>query len=288
MSVNKKARVALESAVVTHGLPRPFNLEVARACEAAVRKTGASPLTVGVLEGNVRVGLSAKELEKLALDTEAEKCAVQDIGRLAATGGSGGATVSATLALAARARIAVMCTGGIGGVHRSAARERRWDVSADLLQLTRSPVIVVCAGAKCVLDLPRTLEALDTLGVPVVGFQTMEFPGFFYSETGLVLRHWCSSIRELAAAMKAYRKSGYAGAILVVQPPPEELDPVKTELLIRAALEESHRLKISGPGVTPFLLSALAEASDGRTLEINRKLLLACAETAGKLAMALR
>src|SRR6266404_2685071 len=174
------SRVALESAVITHGLPRPMNLEVAQECETAVREAGAEPVTIAVIGGDVRVGINSGELRLLAEDTAARKCAVQDIGMIVAGGHSGGTTVSATLAIAANAGITVASTGGIGGVHLGG-----FDVSADLLQMTRSAVTLVCSGGKSILDLGLTVQTLETLGVPVIGYGTDEFPGFYYADSGI-------------------------------------------------------------------------------------------------------
>jgi len=276
--------VALESAVITHGLPRPLNLQVARDCEAAVREAGALPMTIAVFEGRVRVGLDAAELERLAADTNACKCAARDVGPLVAAGRSGGTTVSATLAIAASAGIEVMSTGGIGGVHRVHGGGHDGDVSADLHQLTRSPVTVVSTGAKAILDLPRTLEYLDTLGVPVLGYQTGEFPGFHTAETGLSLSHRLDSVAAVAGAIRAIRNTGYNAAILVVQQPPEGMPAAELEKVLQVGLAKASEKAITGSAVTPFLLASLAEATSGRTLEINRRLLIANARLAGAIA----
>lgn len=279
-----KPVVALETAVLTHGLPRPFNLKVARECEAAVREAGAVPATVAVFEGEIRAGLGAAELERLAGDTKAEKCGARDLGALVARGVSGGTTVSGTLAVAAAAGIPVMSTGGIGGVHRGEGAV--FDISADLPQLARSQVTVVCAGAKAILDLPRTFEHLETLGVPVLGHGTGEFPGIYVKETGLRLAHRFDSVTDLARAIKAYRAGRYQGGILVVQPPPESLSSQELEEALGRAMVRQAEQGITGPGTTPFLLAALAEETGGRTLEINRGLLVACARLAGEIARA--
>jgi pseudouridine-5'-phosphate glycosidase len=280
----RNLRIALESAVITHGLPRPLNLQVARECEAGVRETGAEPATIAVLDGVIRVGLTSEELQRLANDQQARKCAARDLGALVAAGWSGGTTVSATLVIAAQAGIAIMSTGGIGGVHGGGAS----DVSADLHQLTRSPVTVVCCGAKAILDLPRTVEYLDTLGVPVLGFGTDEFPGFYVRETGLRLAHRFDTPEELAPAITAYRRAGYPGGILAVQPPPESLTPGDLQKALEPALDRAARQGISGAAVTPFLLAALAEATSGRTLEINRRLLSANARLAAEIGKAMQ
>ena len=281
---SRRPVVALETAVVTHGLPRPMNLEVARECEAAVRRAGAVPAGVAVFEGEVRVGLAPEEMERLANDQGAGKCAARDLGALAAAGRSGGATVSATMAVAAAVGVAVMSTGGIGGVHLGDG----FDISADLPQLARSPVLVVSAGAKAILDLARTLEYLETLGVPVLGYGTNQFPRFYVRETGLRLAHRFDTPEAVARAAAAYRALGYTGGILVAQPPPESLPREELEKALDSAVARATGQKISGPALTPFLLAALAEETGGRTLELNRKLLVANARLAGEIACVLR
>jgi pseudouridine-5'-phosphate glycosidase len=275
-------KVALESAVITHGLPRPTNLEVARECEAAVREAGADPATIAIVAGKVRIGLSDEELVALAADTAARKCAVQDIGMIVARGERGGTTVSAMLAIAAGAGIAVASTGGIGGVHYGS-----FDVSADLLQMTRSAITLVCAGAKSILNLPGTLEVLETLGVPVIGYGTDEFPGFFYADTGLPLRHRLDTPAEVATAVSAYRSAGYGGAILVVQPPEDPLSREYVEKALEKAAEAAEEAGVTGQEITPFLLAQLAEITEGETLAVNRELLKSNAALAGKIALAM-
>jgi pseudouridylate synthase len=275
-------RVGLESAVITHGLPRPLNLEVARECETAVREAGAEPATIAILGGKVRVGISDDELVALAEDTEARKCAVQDIGMIVAHGQRGGTTVSATLAIAAGAGIAVASTGGIGGVHYGS-----FDVSPDLLQLTRSAVTLVCSGAKSILNLPGTLALLETLGVPVIGYGTDELPGFFYADTGLPLNHRLDTPDEVATAVTAYRSAGYSGAILVTQPPADPLSREYVEKALEKAMAAAEEEGVSGQDVTPFLLTQLADITDGETLQVNRELLRANAELAARIAVAL-
>jgi len=273
-------RVALESAVITHGLPRPLNLEVAHECEAAVSRAGAVPVTIAIIGGRAAVGLSEDELVELARDTDARKCAVQDIGVLVAAGVRAGTTVSATLALAAGAGLAVMSTGGIGGVHFGS-----FDVSGDLLQLTRSAVTVVCSGAKSILDLPATLEALETLGIPVIGYGTDEFPGFYHAETGLALSHRLDTPSAVTEAIRAYRAAGYVGGILLVQPAPDPMSREETDDLVRDAMEKAEADGVSGQQVTPYLLSKMAELSKGVTLDVNRELLVANAALAAQLAL---
>lgn len=281
MSTAAKPRVALESAVITHGLPRPRNLEVARKCEQAVRDAGAEPATIAIFEGRVVVGLSEDELHDLARDERSRKCAVQDIGVLLASGVSAGTTVSATLAIAASAGLAVMSTGGIGGVHFG-----DFDISTDLVQLTRSAVTVVCSGAKSILDIPATVQALETLGVPVIGYGTQDFPGFFFADTGEQLAHRLDTAADVARAIKAYRSFGYTGGILLVQPAPDPMSREETDDLLRQAMDAANDEEESpiGQAVTPYLLSKMAELSNGVTLDVNEELLIANAKLAAEVA----
>jgi len=276
--------VALESSVIAQGLPPPWNLSSAQACEAIIREAGAVPATVAVIDGAMRVGLVTAELERLAQPGAHWKLGERDLGLAVARGATGGTTVSATLALAARAGIRVFATGGIGGVHRGDAG----DVSADLAALARHPVAVVCAGAKSILDLPRTLEHLESLGVPVWGLRTGEFPAFFADRSGLSLDGaTVQSEGELAAALRAHWALGGAGA-LAVQPcpagvalPSEEIDRVVGEALLQA-----DRQGVRGKAVTPFLLAAVAEATQGRSRTANLALLEHNARSAARLAVA--
>lgn len=282
----KRPVVALESTVITHGLPRPLNLETARKMEAAVREEGAVPATIGVLKGRAVVGLSAEEIELLANAEDAAKVSRRDLAAVAATGRLGGTTVAASVFLAGRAGIRVFATGGIGGVHRGG--EKSFDISADLTELARTPVAAVCAGAKAVLDLPRTLEVLETLGVPVVGYGTNEFPAFYSRESGLRLDYRVDRPEEAARLMEAQWDLGLTAGIVFANPPPAEsaLVGAEVERLIEAALSAAARVGISGKAVTPYLLDQLAKKSGGRTLEANVALLVANARVAARIAAA--
>ncbi|MFT3836243.1 MAG: pseudouridine-5'-phosphate glycosidase [Myxococcaceae bacterium] len=286
LALNRGAAVvALETSVVAQGLPAPHNLRAAKACEAAVKKAGATPAAVGVLDGEIRVGLSAAELAALAKG--GPKLIKAGAGELAVAIGlklSAGTTVSATCEVAARAGIRVFATGGIGGVHRGV--EHSWDVSQDLQKIAECPVGVVCAGAKSVLDLPKTLELLETLGVPVLGVGTREFPGFFTRDTGLKLEHSVKNAKEAAAVMHARFQLGQGGVILAL-PPPEEtaLPREEVEAEIASALLEAQEAGVSGKAVTPFLLSTLAKRSGERTLKANLALLVNNARFAGEVAV---
>lgn len=280
--------VALESTVIRYGLPYPDNLAVAREVEAAVRQAGAVPATVAVLDGRIRVGCGPAELERLARGQGIAKASLRDLPVLLASGGSGATTVAATATVAAAAGIAVFATGGIGGVHRGAART--WDVSADLTVLGREPVAVVCSGAKTVLDIPATLEALETLGVTVLGYGTDRFPGFYVRETPHPVDRRVDTPREAAAVVWARRRAGLPGAVLVCNPvpPAAALDPQEVEAALADALAEAQAQGVAGRDVTPYLLARLRERTGGRSLAANRALLVANAALAAQVAAELR
>jgi pseudouridine-5'-phosphate glycosidase len=279
--------VALETTLVTHGLPHPEGLRVAAEMEAAVRESGACPATIGVLGGTVRVGLGADELERLARAPDVAKLNLGNLAAHAAAGRSGSTTVAATLFVAHRAGIAVFTTGGIGGVHRDAATTD--DVSADLTALARFPVAVVCAGAKAVLDLRRTLERLETLGVPVYGFRTDAFPAFYRRDSGLPVDAGFVAIENLATAVRAHFRLGLGTGVVVANPIPAPFEmPRDTyERALERALADAERAGVRGRAVTPFLLERLRELTDGASVFSNRALLVANAQVAGSLAAAL-
>jgi pseudouridine-5'-phosphate glycosidase len=278
--------VVLESSVLAQGLPHPVNLEAARACEEAVRSAGAVPAMVAVLAGQVRCGLSADEVRLLAAGPDPRwKIAVRDLAAARLQRATGGTTVSATCAVAAALGFPLFATGGIGGVHRGGAG----DVSQDLAALARYPGMVVCAGAKSVLDLPRTLEALEALGVPVVGFGTSEFPAFYADRSGLPLEHRADTPGLAAELLQAQRdRFGLPQAILLAVPPPPELAIPRDEMdrALLAAEAEAARQGVSGKALTPFLLARLAEATAGRTLQANVALLVQNARLAAEVAVA--
>jgi pseudouridine-5'-phosphate glycosidase len=280
--------VALETAVLTHGLPRPTNLETARAMEAAVRSAGALPATVGALDGALIVGLAEAELERLGRADDAVKASVRDLPLVVARRRSAGLTVAATARLARVAGIDVFATGGIGGVHRGAAAS--FDISADLPVLARTPLVVVCAGAKSVLDLPATLEWLETAGVPVIGYGTDELPGFVVRATGLRLAARADDPAEVAAIYRAQRALGLEQALLVTAPPPAEVavPAGAAAALLEAALAALGERGVHGGEVTPFLLADLAARSGGATLRANVALLLNNARLGAAIARALR
>ena len=276
--------VALETAVVTHGLPAPHNLEIAMRCEAIVRAEGAVPASVAMLDGILRVGLSAEEIERLAASRTAVKVSRRDIASARVLGQSGGTTVAATLVAAEAAGIHVFSTGGIGGVHREPH-----DVSADLPELAQARVVVVCAGAKSILDLPATLEALETLGVPVLGYQTENFPTFYSRDSGLRVSLRVENVEQAAAFARHHWQLPRSGGVLLTVPCPADAALAHDEVdnLIREALDEARKEGIRGNQVTPFLLSRVAGTSGGKTLSANLALLRNNAMHAARLAVAL-
>jgi len=278
-----QAVVALESTVLTHGIPRPENLQIARQVEDEVRRAGASPATIAVLGGRFVVGLEQEELEYVCEQPVMRKFNRRDLAPAAALGWSGGTTVSATMVLAHLAGIRVFATGGIGGVHRGASG----DVSSDLTELSRTPVAVVCSGAKAILDLPRTLEWLETAGVPVVGWKTETFPEFFNAGGLLPVSARVDSADEAARLIEAQEEMG-GGALICVSCPPQEAVPAGmiTDALQAAELEAS-AAGVRGKDLTPFLLARLVELTGGATLRANLALLRKNARVAAEIAGAL-
>lgn len=276
-----KPTVALESTVITHGLPRPQNLQLAQALEEIVREEGATPATIAVLDGRICVGLDGADLERLSNDTKARKLSSRDLGAVVANKASGGTTVAATLRVAAQAGLRVFATGGMGGVHRGS----HWDVSADLLELAKQPVLLVCAGVKAILDLPATLEQLETLGVPVVGYKTNAFPAFYSVESGLELDTRADSAKDVAQLAQVHWQLGGAGIMLANPVLPESgLARAKVEAWIEQALEEATQREISGQAVSPFLLQRVSELSEGKSLQANLALLKNNARLAAQIA----
>jgi pseudouridylate synthase len=282
-----RAVVALESTIISHGMPYPDNLRTARAVEDVVRAAGAVPATIAVVGGRLRVGLDDAALERLAGDPDVAKASRRDLPALVARGATAGTTVAATMYLAHLAGIAVFATGGIGGVHRGA--EHTFDVSADLDELASTPVTVVCAGAKSILDLPKTLEVLETGGVPVVGVGTDEFPAFFTRTSGLPVDHRVDSAAELAALVAAHRRLGMRGGVLVANPIPaaDALDPADIDARIADAIADAERAGVTRKQVTPYLLARINELTDGRSLVANIALIRNNARLAAELAVEL-
>jgi pseudouridine-5'-phosphate glycosidase len=303
--------VALESTLIAHGLPRPQNVETARAAEAAVRAVGAVPATIAVLAGRPTVGLTDDEIADLARAEDVLKASRRDLAAAVAEGKTAATTVAATMALAALAGIRVFATGGIGGAHRAVATNSTaqtdednqlnslhcvahlppspvaaaWDISADLTELSRTPVAVVCAGAKSILDIPRTLEILETLGVPVVGYGCDEFPGFYLRSTGEPVSVRVDTPAAAARVLAAHWGLGGAGVVLA-QPVAAEaaLDLAAFAAALAEAERRAEAAGVRGPAVTPFLLARLAELTGGRSLAANRKLIVANARLAAEVA----
>jgi pseudouridine-5'-phosphate glycosidase len=281
----RRAVVALESTVIAHGLPRPQNLAAARALEEEVRGLGSTPATIALADGQAVVGADDALLVRLAEDPAVAKVSLRDLAPVLARRGLGATTVAATVEIAARAGIQVMATGGIGGVHRGG--ERSFDESADLEAIARHPVCVVCAGAKLVLDLALTLERLETLGVPVVGYGTAELPAFYVRSSGLPLEH---RVEDALAAARVAREQLARGAGIVIAVPIAEddaLDRREAEAEVARALQTAERQGVRGAALTPFLLGQLSDATGGRSLAANLSLLRANARVAAQIALAL-
>ena len=278
--------VALESTIISHGLPRPDNLRIAREIEQRVRDAGAVPATIAVVAGRVRIGLDDAGLETVATDPGVTKVSVRDLGTLLALGGHGSTTVASTSYLAARAGIGVFATGGLGGVHRH-ARES-WDESADLATLAATPVTVVCSGVKSILDVPATLERMETLNIPVVGYRTDRFPGFYLTDSGQPLRWRLEDPAQIAAAALARCGLGLGGGLVVANPLPvaDQLDPELHDRVLAAGLAELAEQGVSGKDVTPFLLGFFHRQTGGASLRANVKLVARNAELAGRIAVA--
>ena len=264
-----KAIVALESTIITHGMPYPQNVETARAVEIVVRKNGAIPATIAIVAGRLRVGLDDGELDRLGAMKGVVKASRRDLAAAIVAKASGGTTVAATMAIAAEAGILIFATGGIGGVHRGAGKT--FDISADLTELARTPVAIVCAGCKSILDIPKTLEVLETLGVPVVGYRTNDFPAFFARSSGQKLDHRFDSPRELAELIYTERRLGQKSGILIANPISEEdaLPAEEIEATIAAAIREAEAAGVARKEVTPFLLARINDLTGGRSLTAN-------------------
>jgi pseudouridine-5'-phosphate glycosidase len=284
--VQGRAVVALESTIIAHGMPYPGNVVTARALEHIIRNEGAAPATIAVLGGKLKVGLSEGELEHVAQSPDMAKASVRDLPVLIASGRDGATTVASTMRIAAMAGIRVFATGGIGGVHRGV--ETTADVSADLTELAQSPVAVVSAGAKAILDLPRTLEMLETLSVPVIGYQCDEFPAFYSRSSGLPIPARADSPEEIAAILAArWRLSDFGGA-LIANPIPsaDEIPADQIEQQITAALRDATARGIAGKDVTPFLLTRIRDLTQGASQRANVALVLNNAQLGAKIARA--
>lgn len=279
--------VALESTIIAHGMPYPENVETARRLEAAVVEQGATPATIALIDGTVRIGLTDDELERLGSAPHVEKVSNRDLGVVLASGGLGATTVATTMHAAAQVGIRVFATGGIGGVHKDVAESH--DVSADLTALSNTPVAVVCAGVKSILDIGRTLEALETLGVPVFGYRTDDFPAFYLRSSGFPAPHRLDEPAAIANALDHHWRSGLQAGAIVANPISEadEADRAVIEAAIEAGLAEAKAAGIVGKETTPFLLANIAKATDGHSLQSNIALAVSNAGLAAEIAVAL-
>jgi pseudouridine-5'-phosphate glycosidase len=278
--------VALESTVLTHGLPRPQNLQLARDMEHAVREEGATPATIGFLDGRLHIGLDAEQLERLANERGALKVGPRDFASVITNEACGGTTVAGTMLACKHANIKVFATGGIGGVHR----ESHFDISADMQALATIPMIVVCAGAKAILDLPATLEYLETMSVPVIGYGTGDFPAFYSRESGLDVMEQLNNPQDVVNFAKTHWDAGLQSAVLVANPVPkaEAIPKSEMEPLIEQAIKDAKKEDKHGKEVTPFLLDRINELTKGRSMRANLSLLLNNARLAAQIARALR
>lgn len=287
-----RAVVALESTVIAHGLPYPLNLETGLACEEAVRHQGAIPATIGIVAGVPTIGLSRYQIETFATNSalagaRIEKAGLNNLASLIVGRKWGGTTVASTIKLALAAGIQVFSTGGIGGVHRGAAST--FDVSADLTALGRTPIVCVCSGAKAILDLPKTVEYLETLGVPIVGYRTDVFPAFYSRRSGLAVDVVCETPEQVAAVARCHWRNEGGTAVLVCVPVPAEAEigSEKIEAATEEAMARAAEQGIRGKAVTPYLLAAMKEITGGKTLEANRALLVNNASVAAEVAVSL-
>jgi len=286
--INNKPVVALESTVITHGLPYPENLQLGIKIQEEVRNFNAVPATIAIIKGIVYIGVNNSQLEFLAQGLDVHKVSPRDIASVIAQGGNGGTTVAGTMVLASPRGIRVFATGGIGGVHRHIIYRSilNADISADLTYLSKTPMIVVCSGAKAILDLPATLEMLETLGIPVVGYQTDEFPAFYSKRSGLKTHTRANNPEEIVKLAQIHWGLGQKSAILVCVPPPDEvaLPYENIESFIQQALIDAHQVNIQGQAVTPFLLKRMNELTEGASLKVNIALLLNNARVAARIA----
>ena len=280
----KKPIVALESTIISHGLPRPRNLEVARDVEEIVRQAGATPATIAIIDGEILVGLEDDQLIRIANDDSVVKASTRDLAILVATKRSAATTVAATGHIAAMAGITVFATGGLGGVHRGDG----FDESADLRALSITPIIIVCAGVKSILDVAATLERLETLAIPVLGFQTNRFPGFYLTDSGFELEHRIENVSEIASIWKERAGVNTSNsAVVVTNPVKKELDRTLHDQLLRDGLALAEKEHITGKAVTPFLLEYFHRASKGASLDVNVDIIKSNSLLAAQIAIAL-
>ena len=286
-ALNKKRPiVALESTIITHGLPHPQNLETALAVEAIIRDEGATPATIAVIEGKIHIGLSSRELEWLAT-AKVKKISRRDLPIVLSQRESGATTVASTMIAAELAKIPLFVTGGIGGVHRDVAET--WDISADLQEFSTTDVAVVTAGAKSILDIPKTLEVLETLGVPVLGYQTQSFPAFYCRDSGCPVDATIKTAYDAASIIQTKKALGLKGGVIIANPIPEEfaLAPSNVETWIEEAMQMAKEKRITGKDITPYLLAALIKKSQGKTLEANVALIQNNARLGAEIAVEL-
>jgi len=282
-----KPIVALESTIISHGLPRPSNLEVALECERIVRDAGAVPATIALLDGKILVGLERADLEAIANRDDISKASIRDLAIIVAQGKSAATTVAATAHIAALAGIHIFATGGLGGVHRGA--NESFDESADLTALANVDMTMICAGVKSILDVPATLERLETLAISLVGYKTTAFPGFYLTDSGFTLEHRVDTPDEIAAIIKARKEVGTLSKALVVANPVEkEMDKARHDEILKSGLEKAEKQGIVGKAVTPFLLEHFHTTSKGESLAINTEIIKANCLLGAQIAVALQ
>jgi pseudouridine-5'-phosphate glycosidase len=282
-----KPIVALESTIISHGLPRPSNLEVALECERIVRDAGAVPATIALLDGKILVGLERSELEAIANRDDISKASIRDLAIIVAQGKSAATTVAATAHIAAMAGIHVFATGGLGGVHRGA--NESFDESADLTALANVDMTMICAGVKSILDVPATLERLETLAISLVGYKTTAFPGFYLTDSGYTLEHRVDSPAEIAAIIKARKEVGtLSKALVVANPVVKEMDKARHDEILKSGLEKAEKQGVVGKNVTPFLLKHFHTTSKGESLAINTEIIKANCLLGAQIAVALQ
>jgi pseudouridine-5'-phosphate glycosidase len=282
-----KPVVALESTIISHGLPRPSNLEVALECERIVRDAGAVPATIALLDGKILVGLEGPELEAIANRDDISKASIRDLAIIVAQGKSAATTVAATAHIAALAGIHVFATGGLGGVHRGA--NESFDESADLTALANVDMTMICAGVKSILDVPATLERLETLAISLVGYKTTAFPGFYLTDSGFTLEHRVDSPEEIAAIIKARKEVGtLSKALVVANPVLKEMNKALHDEILKSGLEKAHKIGVIGKAVTPFLLEHFHTTSKGESLAINTEIIKANCLLGAQIAVALQ
>lgn len=279
--------VALESTIISHGMPYPQNLEMAEACENIIRNNGAIPATIAIMDGKIKIGLEKEDLQTLATTKNVAKVSRRDLASIISSGVIGATTVATTMICAEMAGINIFVTGGIGGIHKGF--EKTMDVSADLEELSKTKVNVICAGAKSILDLPRTIEYLETKGVPLIGYKTDELPAFFTRKSGIKLDIRKNSLSDIAVLIKTKEELNLSGGTVIAIPIPEEhqLDKGYIDEIINEAISDAENKGIKGKNITPFLLASIVEKTDGKSLEANIKLVYNNADVGSRIAVEL-